>query len=168
MPAIQTGANAKFYIATTKGTVPANKAAYDALTWVECEQTNALGALGDTTAEVTFVGLGDARVQKLKGSSNAGNLDLTMAFNNLGGIDGSPTSGQYLLLVASNDTSNDNYRFKRVLGDRTTNSPLGVGTTEYCSGQVGSWVITVDGADNIVMLTSQVRVNSAIIRSTST
>lgn len=160
---IQTGAGAKLYIATAKGAVPANQAAYEALTWVECEQTDALGALGDTTAEVTFTGLGDARVQKLKGSSNAGNLDVSMAFN-YEALAGSPTTGQYLLLVASNDTSSDNYRFKRTLGDASTGSPLGDPTTEYCSGMVGSFVMTVDNADSIVMLTSQIRVNSAIVR----
>ena len=164
--AIQTGANAKFYIATTSGTVPADQAAYEALTWVEAEQTDALGALGDTTAEVTFTGLGDARVQKLKGSSDAGTLDISMAFNQ--DAFGSPLTGQGWLLVAADDTSSDNYFFKRVLGDGSTGSPLGTGTTEYCSGQVGSFTISVDGADSIVMLNSQVRVNSSIIRVVAT
>ena len=160
--AIQTGANAKIYIATTKGTVPANQAAYEGLTWVECEQTDALGTLGDTQADVTFTGLGDARVQKLKGSSDAGTLDVSMAFNQ--SAFGSPLTGQGHLLAASVDTSSDNYFFKRELGDATTGSPLGTGTIEYCSGLVGSFTIAVDGADSIVMLNSQVRVNSAIIR----
>ena len=163
---IQTGANAKFYIATTSGAVPANQAAYEALTWVECEQTDALGALGDTTADVTFTGLGDARVQKLKGSSDAGTLDLSMGFNE--DAFGSPLTGQGHLLVASNDTSSNNYYFKRVLGDGSTGSPLGTGTTEYCSGLVGSFTVSVDGADSIVMLNSQIRVNSAIIRVVAT
>lgn len=164
--AIQTGANAKLYIATTSGTVPADQAAYEALTWVECEQTDALGALGDTTAEVTFTGLGDARVQKLKGSSDAGTLDLSMAFNEV--AFGSPLTGQGHLLVASNDTSSDNYYFKRELGDASTGSPLGTGTTEYASGLVGSFTVSVDGADSIVMLNSQIRVNSSIIRVVAT
>lgn len=163
---IQTGANAKFYIATTSGAVPANQAAYEALTWVECEQTDALGTLGDSTAEVTFTGLGDARVQKLKGSSDAGTLDMSMAFNE--DAFGSPLTGQGHLLAAANDTSSDNYRFKRVLGDASTGSPLGSGTTEYCSGLVGTFTVSVDGADSVVMLNSQVRVNSEVIRVAAT
>lgn len=163
---IQTGANAKFYIATTSGAVPDDQSAYEALTWVECEQTDALGTLGDTTADVTFIGLGDARVQKLKGSSDAGTLDLSMAYNQ--NAFGSPLTGQGHLLVAASDTSSDNYHFKRVLGDASTGSPLGTGTTEYCSGLVGSFTISVDGADSIVMLNSQVRVNSPIIRVAAT
>jgi len=163
---IQTGANAKFYIATVAGTVPANQAAYEALTWVECEQTETLGGLGDSTAEVTFTGLGDARVQKLKGSSDAGTMDVTMGFNE--DAFGSPLTGQGWLLVAADDTSSDNYRFKRVLGDGSTGSPLGEGTTEYCSGQVGTFVVDVSGADNVVMLNSQIRVNSPVIRVAAT
>lgn len=163
---VQTGANAKFYIATTSGAVPADQAAYEALTWVLCEQTEALGTLGDTTAEVTFIGLDDARVQKLKGSSDAGNLDVTMGFNQ--DFLASPLTGQGYLLLASEDTSSDNYFFRRVLGDASTGSPLGTGTTEYCAGQVGTFQIAVDSADSIVMLTTQVRVNSAIIRVAAT
>jgi len=102
---------------------------------------------------VTFTGLGDSRVQKLKGSSDAGNLDVTMAFNAAAFTD-SPSTGQDLLLVASEDTTTDNFRFKRTIGT----------VTEYFSGKVGTWVVDVSGADNIVMLTSQIRVNSAIIR----
>lgn len=150
---IQSGAGAKLYIATVAGSVPSSSGAYAALTYRECEQTEAIGALGDSTAEVTFTGLGDARTQKLKGSSDAGNLDVTMAFNSEC-LTASPTTGQGLLLVASNDTSSDNYRFKRTLD----------GVTEYFSGMVGSFVIDISGANNIVMLTSQIRVNSAIVR----
>ncbi len=151
--AIQTGAGAKLYIATVAGTVPASSGAYAALTYRECEQTESIGALGDTTAEVTFTGLGDSRTQKLKGSSDAGNLDVTMAFS-ADALTASPSTGQDLLLIASNDTSSDNYRFKRTFG----------GVTEYFSGMVGSFVIDISGADNIIMLNSQIRVNSPIIR----
>jgi len=150
---IQSGAGAKLYIATTSGAVLSSSVAYAALTYRECEQTEAIGALGDSTAEVTFTGLGDARTQKLKGSSDAGNLDVTMAFNSEA-LTASPTTGQGLLLAASNDTSSDNYYFKRTLD----------GVTEYFSGMVGSFVIDLSGANNIWMLNRQFRVNSAITR----
>ena len=151
--AIQTGAGKKLYIATVAGSVPASSAAYAALTWRECEQTEALGDLGDTSAEVTFTGLGDGRVQKLKGAKDAGNLDVTMALNDQI-LTASPSGGQELLLLASDDTSTNNYRFKRTLS----------GVTEYFSGKVGSFVISVSGANNVVMATSQIRVNSDVLR----
>jgi len=150
--AIQTGAGKKLYIATVAGTVPATSGAYIALTWRECEQTEALGDLGDTSAEVTFTGLGDGRVQKLKGAKDAGTLNVTMALNDEI-LSASPSGGQELLLLASADTSTNNYRFKRVL----------TGVTEYFSGKVGSFVIGVSGANNVVMANSEIRVNSDII-----
>lgn len=161
--AIQTGASSKIYIATTSDTsVPANAAAYEALTYVEIEQTESIGEFGDSTTAVTFTGLGDARVQKLKGSSDAGTLSITMGFNEL--ADGSPQTGQYLLLQAAEDTTPSNYRFKVQYDDGTTGSPLGEGTTRYFSGQVGTFVEGVPGADDIIRVSSEVRINSPIVR----
>lgn len=160
---VATGASSKIYIATTSGTTnPANQAAYEALTWVEIEQTESIGEFGDSQAAVTFTGLGDARVQKLKGSSDAGTLSVTMAYNEL--ADGSPTTGQYLLAVANADTTPANYRFKVTFNDASTGSPLGDPTTHYFAGQVGTFVLGVPGADDIIRVSSEIRINSAIIR----
>jgi hypothetical protein len=159
---IQTGAGSKIFIATTYGTVPADKAAYEALTYVEVEQTESIGEFGDSTAAVTFTGLGDARVQKLKGSSDAGTLNVVMGFNSL--ADGSPTTGQYLMQLAAANTTGDNYRFKVTFNDASSGSPLGDDTTRYFSGQVGTWVEGVPGADDILRVSAEVRINSPIIR----
>jgi len=163
---IQTGAGSKIYIATTSGAVPADQTAYEALTYVEVEQTESIGEFGDSTTAVTFTGLGDARVQKLKGSSDAGTLNVVMVFNSA--ADGSPTTGQYLMQLASANTTDDNYRFKVTFNDASTGSPLGDNTTRYFSGQVGTWVEGVPGADDILRVSAEVRINSAIIRVAST
>lgn len=159
---VQTGANSKIYIATTWGAAPANQGAYEALTWVEIEQTESIGEFGDSTAEVNFTGLGDARVQKLKGSSNAGTISLAMAFNEVAGE--SPLTGQGHLLLASENTTVDNYAFKVTYDDGTTDSPLGDGSTRYFAGQVGGFTEGVPGADNVLMVSSDIRINTAIIR----
>jgi len=160
--AVQTGAGAKIYIATTYGTTnPANQAAYEALTWVEVEQTENIGEFGDSTAAVTFTGLGDSRVQKLKGSSDAGTLTVTMAYNE--SADGSPQTGQYLMLQASENATADNYRFQITFNDASTGSPLGTDSTFYFSAQVGTFVRSVAGADEIIRVTCETRINSAII-----
>lgn len=161
---IATGAGSKIYIATVAGTTnPVDKAAYDALTWVEVEQTESIGEFGDSQAAVTFTGLGDARVQKLKGSSDAGTLSVVMGFNEL--ADGSPTTGQYLLAVANANTTPSNYRFKVTFNDASTGSPLGKPTTHYFSGQVGTFVVGIPGADDVLRVSSEIRINSPIIRS---
>jgi len=163
--AILTGANTKVYIGTTAA--HANQAAYEADTYTEIEQTESIGDFGDTTNEVAFTGLGDARVQKKKGSSDAGNLSITMAAD-FAAMVSSPLGGQGALLAASEDTTSSDYNFKVVYNDGSTGSPLGVGSTRYFSGQVGTFVESTSGADNIVMLTTDVRINTGIIRVAAT
>ena len=158
--AIQTGAGAKIYISDATSTA-ANQGAFEALTWVEVEQTESIGEFGDASTAVQFIGLGDSRVQKLKGSLDAGTLNVTMGFNETS--DGSPVTGQYQLLVAADNTTSDNYGFKIELNDATTGSPLGTPTTFFFNGQVGTLVKSVPGADEILRLNSEVRINSAII-----
>lgn len=159
---VQTGANGTFSIAVENGTVPANQAAYEALTWVEVEQLETMPEFGDETAEVTFLGLSDGRVQKLKGARDAGNSDCTFAYNEV--ADGSPITGQYLLLQASEDDTTNNYRFKCTYNDASTGSPLGTDTTRYFSGLVGSFREGGFGTNDVIMVSSSIRVNSPIIR----
>ena len=88
-------------------------------------------------------------------------MTVTAAFNEA--ADGSPLSGQYQMLQAANDTTSSDYAFKIELNDATTGSPLGTNTTFYFLGQVGSFVRSAPGADEILRVTSEVRINSAII-----
>ena len=157
--AVATGAGCKIYISSTTSTA-SNQGEFEALTWIELEQTESIGEFGDTTTPVQFIGLGDARVQKIKGSLDAGTLSVVMAFNEA--ADGSPITGQYQMLQAANDTTSSNYGIKIELNDATTGSPLGTDTTFYFNGQVGTFVRSVPGADEILRVTSEVRINSAI------
>ena len=84
-----------------------------------------------------------------------------MAFNEA--ADGSPLTGQYQFLTAANNTTSANYAFKIELNDATDGSPLGTNTVFYFLGQVGTFVRSVPGADEILRVTSEVRINSAII-----
>jgi len=161
---VQTGANCKIYIGTTAA--HANQAAYEADTYTLVEQTESIGDFGDNYAEVTFTGLEDARVQKKKGAADAGNLSVTMAFD--GTAFGSPLGGQGVLTAASEDTTSSDYNFKVVFNDGTTGSPLGDGTTRYFSGQVATMSESISGADNILMVTAEVRINTSIIKVVST
>ena len=157
--AAQTGASKKFYISTTTGE-QANQAAYEALAWTEVEWVEAIGEFGDSTTPVNLILLGDARVQKFKGSSDAGTLQLTMAFKD--DAYGSPLGGQGLMLQANEDTTSTVYNFKVSFED-STSSPLGH-STRYFGGQVGTFVESVPGADEILRVNSEVRINTAIVR----
>lgn len=143
---IQTGANVKISIGTT--TVATNETEYAADAYVEIKGVESIGSFGDSSAEVSFTGLGDARTQKLKGARDAGNLSITMAF-----IGGDP--GQEDLAAAEADDTSANYNFKVEYAD---------GEVRYLAGQVASLVEEVSGANNVLMLTSEVRINKPIIR----
>lgn len=158
--AVATAAGAKIYISNATSTA-SDQSGFEAETYIELEQTESIGEFGDTTTPVQFIGLGDARVQKIKGSLDAGTLSVVSAFNEA--ADGSPITGQYQMLQAANDTTSSNYAFKITLNDATTGSPLGTNTTFYFLGQVGTFVRSAPGADEILRVTSEVRINSAII-----
>ena len=157
---VATAAGAKIYISSAVSTSDI-QAEFEAETWIEVEQTESIGEFGDTTTPVQFIGLGDARVQKIKGSLDAGTLSVVSAFNEL--ADGSPITGQFQMLTAANNTTSSNYAFKITLNDASAGSPLGTDTTFYFLGQVGTFVRSAPGADEILRVTSEVRINSAII-----
>lgn len=146
---IQTGANVAVSIGTT--TTATNQTEYEADTWQAIGGVESISDFGDSAAEVTFTGLTDARVQKLKGSRNAGNMTITMAF--LGGA--SPDAGQAALIAAEADNTSATYNFRVEYPD---------GEERYFAGQVASVVEGVGGADSVIMLTCEVRINTAIVK----
>ena len=143
---LQTGANAEISIGTTASA--SNQTEYEADTYQLIGGTEAIPEFGDTSAEVTFTGLSDARVQKLKGSRNAGNINLPMGF--LGG-----DAGQNALIAAEADDTSDNYNFKVEYSD---------GEVRYFSGQVASVVEGAGGADAVLMLNCEIRINTRIVK----
>ena len=146
---VATGAGAKIYISNAVSTA-SSQVLFEAETYVEIEQTESIGEFGDSTTPVSFIGLGDARVQKIKGSLDAGTLSVVAAFNELSGA--SPQTGQFYMLAAANNTSSSNYALKIELNDAGTGSPQS-NTTFYFLGQVGTFVRSVPGADEILRVT---------------
>jgi len=143
---IQTGANVEVSIGSTG--VDHTEVGYDADTFTLIGGVDSVSEFGDTAAEVTFTGLSDARVQKLKGSRNAGNMSISMGF--IGG-----DTGQEALITAEADDTSSNYAFKVEYSD---------GEVRYFAGQVASVVENVGGADNVLMLSCEVRINTSIIK----
>jgi len=143
---IQTGANVAVSIGTT--TPMADAAAYALDTWVAVGGVESIGSFGDSSAEVTFTGLTDARVQKLKGARDAGTLSIAMAF--IGG-----DTGQDALATAEADDTSANYNFKVEYSD---------GEVRYFAGQVASVVEEVSGANSVLMLNCEVRINTPIVK----
>jgi hypothetical protein len=120
--------------------------------WVEISWVENMGSFGDKSAEITFDAIGETRTQKLKGTRNAGSMDLVI------GIDWEDV-GQ-IALRAAEATPND-YAFKVEFND----APLG-GTPSYryFIAKIMSVEEKLDSANNVVKLSANLGVNSNIVR----
>lgn len=132
-----TSAGTKVYVsagipATYDGT------GFAALTFTEVKEVTNIGAIGATRAVVTHTTLSDGIVHKRKGSTDYGEMALTM-----GRV--ISDAGQTLILAAV--ASNASYAFKITLQDQTN---------LFFQGQVTSYPLTVGGNDSVV--TSEVNV----------
>lgn len=142
----QTRALSEFSISATLPAATEDQTAWEAVTgWaVIGEVTNSSGH-GDTFAEVTHSPMSSRRVEKLKGTVDAGTETFTFA-------DFVTDAGQILAKTAS--ASDSDYSFKEVWQD---------GTVEYFYGKVMSFA-GVGGDNNTIRArTMDVGINSAIL-----
>lgn len=148
--ALQTSANCKFYIGTKAPA--ADLTEFQADTYTEVGSIEDLGEFGDAFNAVTFTSLGDGRVRKLKGTKDAGDMTLVVAFD-------AGDAGQTALVAAANDTSSDGYNCKVELNDMGTTNP----TTFYFRAQVMGARITVGAADNVIRRNVTIAIDSAVL-----
>lgn len=153
MPGLDTAAGSKFYIGPVN-TTAANAAAYAALTYTEVGEVESIGEFGDQSNSVTFTALGDRRVKKFKGSRDAGTITVVI------GHDSSDT-GQ-TDLNAAEATDND-YAIKIELDDAGTGSPSN-NTTFYFRAKVMGVRTNPGDAENVVRITAEIAINSAIVK----
>ncbi|MGA0617406.1 hypothetical protein [Paracoccus sp. KR1-242] len=120
--------------------------------WVEIGETEGLGTVGDTAAEITFDGINSARTRRLKGTRNAGSMEVVC------GID-SADLGQ-IAVIAAEKTPLD-YAFKMVLND----APAGGTPSErYFVAKVASAAEQFDSANSVMKLNIALWVNSNIVK----
>lgn len=81
---------------------------YAGLTWKVIGETENLGQFGDTASEIAFEGIGDARVRTLKGTRNAGSLEIVCGFDE-------SDEGQAALIAA--ETQIHDYAFRVTLNN---------------------------------------------------
>lgn len=119
---------------------------FDALAdWTEVGEVTDLSGHGDTYTEVTHLPLSSRRVQKLKGSVDAGSETYTLA-------DDIDDAGQLVLKAAL--ASDDDYYFKETWQD---------GTIEYYAAKVMSFAGVGGNADNVRARTITVGINDEIL-----
>lgn len=144
-----TTAGAKIYIGTTVAAT--NLSGFEADTYTEIKEVEDLGEFGDESAEVEFTSIGDSRKRRYKGTRDAGVLELVCGRDPL-------DPGQVAALAA--EQVKDAYNFKVVVND----APVGgTPTTYYFRALVMSAKNSFGTVDNIVKVTFNLAINSAII-----
>lgn len=151
--AINTTAGTLVYIGT-EGFVPSpdnDASAYEADSYTAIGEVETIGEFGDEANSVEFLAVGDNRTRNLKGARNAGVMTLTC------GLDDTD-AGQAAMIAAVD--SNLNYPIKIVFNNKATTN--GAGATRYFRGLVMSRRENPAGADDVMRITFNIGINTAI------
>lgn len=151
---ISTAAGAKVSITTAAVVLSTTDtlAEFAALTYTEIKQVESLGDFGDTANTVTFTSLADSRVQKMKGSRDAGELAIVVAY-----VADDP--GQ--ILAITNEKTKFNYGVKIELADKGSGAGA-LNTIIYVGGQVSSASFSLGEADNVVRMNINILINTPL------
>lgn len=122
--------------------------------WVEIGSMEDAGTFGDTSTEITFDDIGKNRTQKLKGTRNAGNLELVC------GIDYADP-GQ-IALIAAEKTPHD-YAFMVEFNDKPAAGASPKNSKRYFIAKVMSASEALSTANNVMKLNATLGINSNIV-----
>lgn len=120
--------------------------------WDEIGETEGLGSLGDAAAEIAFEGIAANRTRRLKGTRNAGTMEVVC------GIDYADP-GQIAVIAA--EKAIHDYAFKLVLDDAPTG---GTPSERYFVAKVASAVEAFDTANSVMKLNTTLWVNSNVVK----
>lgn len=119
--------------------------------WVEVEEIESFGDLGDNSEVATFASVADRRVRKLKTTRDAGTMAVVCGRDPL-------DDGQVAMIAA--EKTDFNYAFKLVYNDARDedHSP----STEYFGGMVMSRPTNIGGVQDVTKRTFNIGVNTAV------
>lgn len=149
---INSSGGAKLYICTTPTPAADDVSAYSALSWVEVGEVESIGAFGDKASAITFTSLSDARVQKLKGPRDAGDVDVVYAH------DPSDTGQQALSTAQATKFS---YPFKVTVPDAQDASATD--SAFYFQAKVSGVPINPGSATDVLKRTATLSIDTAIV-----
>ncbi|WP_019170667.1 hypothetical protein [Pseudaminobacter salicylatoxidans] len=119
--------------------------------WVEVEEVEDFGELGDTSEEITFTAVGNRRVRKLKGPRNAGTQAIVVGRDPL-------DDGQEQFIAA--EKTDFNYPIKIELAD--ARAPEFTDSVLYYAGLVMSQPVNLGNVSNVVRRTFNVGINTGV------
>lgn len=144
--AIQSASGLTLYVGAS-GAGASTKAEFEAVTWTIVKHVESIGDFGDSFSPIIFQGL-EGRSKKLKGSVDGGNFALLYAFD-------SACTGQSLILF---------YHAYKIAMPIKILFPAG--DIRYFNGHLFSIKESVESADSILMVNTNVGVAGPIIRVT--
>lgn len=145
MPII-TASGTKIEIGAIAADTVNTKAAYEALTpFVVIGRVESYGDFGDERAAVTFNSVGSGRIEKAKGSADAGTLALTVGYD-------PQDAGQIAVEAAL--ASIQNFAFRVTFPDKSI---------QYFRGLVMSKRRSVGSADNVIKRVFSIGINSELL-----
>ncbi|MBB05610.1 MAG: hypothetical protein CML03_08845 [Pseudooceanicola sp.] len=147
---------ASIHICTTpQATEPVNAAAYEALTFVKVGELETLGSFGDTAEEIVFRGLEYNRVQRLKGTRDAGTLETVF------GRDYADAGQVALIAAEADDGADGDYAIKIAFNDAPSG---GTPSERYFLAAVASATEQLDQTNQVIKLASTLWINTKITR----
>lgn len=161
---IQTGAGASIAIGATiygspQSAGPADSLVeFKAISYTTIGEVSEIGEFGDERTIVPWISLSDGRTRKARGSADAGDLQITFAYD-------AADSGQDALATAFavSSQSLDQYPFRVRLNDATgLGSPASVGTTYYFGGKITQLRTQSISNDNVVTKVATIAINTAV------
>lgn len=124
-------------------------------TWTEITGVESLGTIGDQAQAITQSIVGEARDKTIKGTRNAGTMELVVAIDYA-------DAGQ-LAAIAAEKTPHD-YAFKIEFNDKPATGASPKNSLRYFVGKVMSAAEVLDQANNVMKLNLSVAINSNIVR----
>lgn len=158
--AISTTAGAKLFISPVAVDVDnfnsvndaAALALFEAINdWVEVEEIEDLGELGDTAEAITFTALNNARVRKLKGPRDAGTQTVAVGRDPL-------DDGQEAFITAQK--TQFNYAIRIEMNDAPTSGYSN--STLYYAGMVMGAPTNLGNVSNVTRRTFNIGINTAV------
>lgn len=147
----KTGVGTTIAIGTTLATPGGTQAEYEADTYTTVGETESVGPFGDERTQVRFISLADGRVQKARGSADAG--DQTIVYAHKTG-----DAGQAALAAAYAATSQatDEFNIRVRFNDAVTVNP----TTWYYRARVMSQRVREITNDGSILVEAILAINT--------
>ncbi|MFN3858111.1 MAG: hypothetical protein ACK4RV_10195 [Caulobacter sp.] len=151
---LSASAGTKIYIGPI--TAADDVSAYAALSYTEVGGVETISEFGDQSGQITFTGLGDSRVRKLKGARDAGDVTVAAAFD-------ARDAGQIAMRAA--EATKFSYAIKVVYEDSPDANDTD--SVDYFHAKVMSARRNVGGANNVLMETYVLAIDTAIVSALS-